>query len=154
MGEGQIGKIVTHCAVLEYVDAVLGPQYSLLQWLGGLIPGRQAQNAFEALRLALFQPLQSLVVEPLYIDLYAGRSRGLFSTSGAFLRGGDAAAFADSHLLRMAAAIASEGKALLSARPANPSLYLHIDDACGIDRVMLGRLLYRAGLSPRLTGGK
>lgn len=50
------------------------------------------RNAFEALRLALFQPLQSLVVEPLYIDLYAGRSRGLFSTSGAFLRGGDAAA--------------------------------------------------------------
>jgi len=154
MGEGQIGKIIAHCAVLEYVDAVLGPQYPLLQGLGGLIPGRQAENAFEALWLALPQALHRLVVERLYVYTHAGRSRGLFSASGAFIRGRDAAALADPHLLRMAAAIASEGKSLLSARPAYPSFDLHMDDACGIGSAVFGRLLDGAGLSSLLAGGE
>ena len=38
MGEGQVGEVVSHCAVLEDVDPVLGPQDSLLQGLRGLVP--------------------------------------------------------------------------------------------------------------------
>ena len=79
MSKRQIGQVVPHCAVFEDVHSVLGPQDAFLQRLWGLIPGGEAQDTLQCLRLALSQMLQSLVIELLYVDLHLGDGSRLFS---------------------------------------------------------------------------